>query len=363
MIEKYLKGAAVLFFSLSVSSMAQGFGGFGGFGGDQSGSTSIEYSEKFADLDYVGDKAKGHLMDIYLPKETKDSYPVVAHFYGSAWSMNDYKGSADLNTICAALLKKGFAVAVPNYRSYSDSVYPAQIHDVKAAIRFLRGNASKYKLDTSFVGTSGFSSGAQLSALAAVTNGMKEGSSGSVTVDLEGSLGEFTDFSSRVDAECAWSGPHYLVVSGGSQFEEGFIGVKRSGNEDKWKVAEPATYADKDDPPFLLFHGTSDQIVSTDQSEKLDKALKDAGAQSEFVSVAGGQHGSGGMYDQGNLDKMTKFFSDALEAKKSAEPPMGMVPTPWNMHFVKPGYIYNYKVNGASVLRQQRGTIQVNRKK
>lgn len=102
--------------------MGGGMGGFGGFGGDQSGSGSMEYSEKFADVNYVGDGKTFHNLDIYLPKETKESYPVVIHTYGSAWSMNNYKGSADLNTICAGLLKAGFAVVTPNHRSASDAI-------------------------------------------------------------------------------------------------------------------------------------------------------------------------------------------------------------------------------------------------
>lgn len=154
--------------------MGGGMGGFGGFGGDQSGSGSMEYSEKFADVNYVGDGKTFHNLDIYLPKETKESYPVVIHTYGSAWSMNNYKGSADLNTICAGLLKAGFAVVTPNHRSASDAIYPAALHDIKAVVRFVRGNAAKYKFDTNFVAVSGFSSGGHLSSLTATTCGIRK---------------------------------------------------------------------------------------------------------------------------------------------------------------------------------------------
>ena len=193
----------------AISAFAQWGGGMGGggFGGPQSGGNKMEYSEKFADVNYVGDGKTYHAMDIYLPKEAKDSYPVVIHTYGSAWSMNNSKGSADLNTICAALLKAGYAVVTPNHRSASDAIYPAQLHDLKAVVRYLRGNASKYKIDTSFIAMSGFSSGGHLSSLVATTCGLKEGKSGSVTVDLEGDLGSFTSFSSCIDAATLWSPP------------------------------------------------------------------------------------------------------------------------------------------------------------
>jgi len=236
----------------------------------------MEYSEKFADVNYAGDGKVYHTLDIYLPKESKDSYPVVIHTYGSAWSQNNSKGSADLNTICAALLKAGYAVVTPNHRSASDAIYPAQLHDLKAVVRFMRGNASKYKIDTNFIAMSGFSSGGHLSSLVATTCGSKEGKSGSVTVDLVGSLGEFTSFSSCIDAATLWSPPTDIYTMnpinnfmGSGTYEGAFIGAEREGNKDKWMVASSPYYASDDDPPIILFHGTSDQIVNKEQSGTL----------------------------------------------------------------------------------------------
>lgn len=308
--------------------MGGGMGGFGGFGGDQSGSGSMEYSEKFADVNYVGDGKTFHNLDIYLPKETKDSYPVVIHTYGSAWSMNNYKGSADLNTICAGFLKAGFAVVTPNHRSASDAIYPAALHDIKAVVRFVRGNAAKYKFDTSRVALSGFSSGAHLSSLTATTCGMKEGKAGSVTVDLEGSLGEFTSFSSCVDAACLWSPPTDIYTmnpisnfgGGSGTYEGAFIGVEREGNEDKWKVASSPYYASEEDPPIIMFHGTSDQIVNIEQSQELYDSLQKHNVVSEFVKVSGGTHGGSEMYVSANLDKAVDFFNKAFDAKKASAP-------------------------------------------
>lgn len=136
------------------------------FGGSQTSDRQIEYSQKFADVNYVGDGQAYHTLDIYLPKVEKISYPVVVHIYGSAWFSNSSKGMADLNTICAALLDAGYAVVTPNHRASTDALYPAQIHDIKAVIRFIRGEAAKYKFDTSFIATSGFSSGGHLASLA-----------------------------------------------------------------------------------------------------------------------------------------------------------------------------------------------------
>ena len=307
----------------AVSAFAQWGGGMGGgFGGPQSGNSKIEYSEKFEDLNYVGDGKVYHALDLYLPKETKDSYPVVIHTYGSAWSQNNSKGSADLNTICAALLKAGYAVVTPNHRSASDAIYPAQLHDLKAVVRFLRGNSAKYKIDTSFIAMSGFSSGGHLSSLVATTCGLKEGKSGAVTVDLVGSLGNFTEFSSCIDAASLWSPPTDIYTMnpinnfmGSGTYEGAFIGAEREGNKDKWMVASSPYYASDDDPPVILFHGTSDQIVNKEQSQELYDSLKHHNVVTELVSVQGGSHGGNEMYVDANLQRMVQFFDTAREAK------------------------------------------------
>ena len=347
----------------AVSAFAQWGGGMGGgmgggFGGQQSGQGKMEYSEKFADLNYVGDGKVYHTLDIYLPKETKDSYPVVVHTYGSAWSQNNSKGSADLNTICAALVKAGYAVVTPNHRSASDAIYPAQLHDLKAVVRFLRGNASKYKIDTSFIAMSGFSSGGHLSSLVATTCGLKEGKSGSVTVDLVGDLGEFTSFSSCIDAATLWSPPTDIYTmnpinsfGGSGTFEGAFIGVEREGNKDKWMVASSPYYASEDDPPVILFHGTSDQIVNKEQSQELYDSLKNHNVVTELVSVSGGTHGGSEMYVQANLDKMISFFDDARAAKaakvpETPEEPKDSTGTDSTLALVRPSGKFGLEIHG-----------------
>ena len=296
---------------------------FAQWGGPQS-TGGVPNTDKTADVNYAGDGKAHHTLDIYIPKEAKESYPVVIHTYGSAWSMNNMKGSADLNTICAAYAKAGYAVVTPNHRSASDAIYPAQLHDIKAVVRFVRGNAAKYKFDTTFIAVSGFSSGGHLSSLTATTCGLKEGKSGSVTVDLVGDLGEFTSYSSCVDGAVLWSPPTDIytmnpISMGGSGTMEGkFIGVEREGNKDKWMVASSPYYASEDDPPVIIFHGTSDQVVNIEQSQELYDSLKNHNVVTEFVKVSGGQHGGDVMYATENLNKAVEFLDKAREAKAAA---------------------------------------------
>ena len=314
----YIKGLALFAVLFQSSAFAQW-----GFGGPQGGG-GVPDADKTADVNYVGDGKTYHTLDIYIPKQAKESYPVVIHTYGSAWSSNNMKGSADLSTICAAYVKAGYAVVTPNHRAASDGKYPAQLHDIKAVVRFVRGNAAKYKFDTNFVAVSGFSSGGHLSSLTATTCGLKEGKSGSVTVDLVGDLGEFTSLSSCVDGAVLWSPPTDIytmnpISMGGSGTMEGaFIGVEREGNKDKWMVASSPYYASDDDPPVIMFHGTSDNVVNIEQSQELYDSLKKHNVVTEFVKVSGGSHGGDKMNSTENLNKAVEFLNKAREAKAAA---------------------------------------------
>jgi acetyl esterase/lipase len=278
---------------------------------------SQQYSKSWKDLNYAGDSFKYHNLDIYLPAIEKPAYPVVISIYGSAWFSNNLKGS-DLGTFGKALLDAGFAVVTPNHRSSMDAKFPAQIQDIKAAIRFIRANAAKYQLDTSFIGINGFSSGGHLSALAGTSRFVKQYTAGSSTFDLEGNIGPNTAFSSSVHAVVDWSGPTDLLVldscrktplnSGDKSPESILIGASVQDSKDKAEMANPITYIDANDPPFLIFHGAEDQTVPSCQSELLFKALQKANVPSQLVLIPNAQHGIGMFVDK-YFQMMTDFFA------------------------------------------------------
>ena len=161
-----------------VAALAQPQGGFGGF---QAQNIQLETSQVWKDVNYVGDDKAFHTCDIYLPRQQQERYPVVIHIYGSAWFNNNGKGAADLGTIVNALLRAGYAVVCPNHRSSMDAKWPAQLHDIKAVVRFVRGEAERYHFDPRFVATSGFSSGAHLASITATTSGTRQSTVGSVS--------------------------------------------------------------------------------------------------------------------------------------------------------------------------------------
>jgi acetyl esterase/lipase len=306
----------------TTAMMAQPGGGFGGFGGFQQ-QIKLETSKEWKDVNYVGDDQAYHTCDIYLPKVEKESYPVVVHIYGSAWFSNNSKGAADLGTIVKALLDAGYAVVCPNHRSSGDAKWPAQINDIKAVIRFIRGEAKAYKFDPSFIATSGFSSGGHLSSVCGTTNGVKVAKVGKEDVDIEGSLGKYTKESSEVNAACDWSGPVDLtdmdcgehMAFGASSPEDVLLGGTKLADEpDKYLGLSATNYVDKNDVPIIIFHGEKDNVVPCCQGKKFYELLKAVGVKTEATFVPEGGHGMG-MYSEENLQKMVKFLDEARTKK------------------------------------------------
>jgi acetyl esterase/lipase len=280
-------------------------------------SFSQQYLESWKDLDYAGDSMVYHRLDIYLPEVEKPAYPAVILIYGSAWLSNNSKG-IDLPTLGKALLDAGFAVVMPNHRSSMDAKFPAQINDIKTVIRFIRANAEMHHIDTSFIGITGSSSGGHLAALAGTSGFVKQYTIGSETEDIEGSVGPYLTYSSSVDAVVDWFGPtDFLVMdSCGSQLvhnaanspESSLIGGPIQDNKDKCALANPITYIDANDPPFLILHGDSDPLVPHCESELLFNALQNANVSSQFVLVPNGQHGPGLFVDE-YFKMMADFFT------------------------------------------------------
>ncbi|WP_345262680.1 alpha/beta hydrolase [Nibrella viscosa] len=268
---------------------------------------AIQSSRYWLDIDYVGDGIVGHRLDIHLPKNGAGPFPIVVCIYGSAWRSNSSKGATFSTGLGQTLLENGFAVASINHRSSSDATFPAQIQDVKAAVRFVRANAARFGLDNSFIGITGWSSGGHLSALTGTTNGVKKETINGLEVDIEGSLGKFTQTGSQVDAVVDWFGPtDFLIMdSCGSSFshneakspESLLMGGPIQENKDKVALANPISYVRRGNPPFLLFHGNKDPLVPHCQSEKLFEKLQATSVKSELVIVPEGGHGPGVLID------------------------------------------------------------------
>jgi acetyl esterase/lipase len=249
-------------------------------------------------------------LDVYRPKADKP-LPLVIWVHGGAW----LGGSKEGNNPALRLLEKGYAVAAVNYRLSQHALYPAQIEDCKAAVRFLRANAGKYNLDPAAFGAWGSSAGGHLVALLGTTGGVKE---------LDGT-GPHQEVSSRVQAVVDWYGPTDLTKMGEQARGKGtidhdaptapeakLIGGPVQQNKEKAAKANPITYVTADDAPFLIMHGDADLTVPAGQSELLHAALKKAGVASDLVIVKGVGH-DGRVGAGENAGKIVAFFDKHLK--------------------------------------------------
>ncbi len=256
----------------------------------------------YHNLSYVTDGHERQKLDLYLPK-AEDKLPLIIWVHGGAWLAGSKADGVPLG-----YLADGYAVASINYRLSQHAIFPAQIEDCKAAVRWLRTNAQKYNLDPNCFGAWGPSAGGHLVAMLGTTGDVNEFD-----------VGEHLTVSSRVQAVVDYFGPtdflqmdehrppdgqvHNTPDSPESQLVGGYI----QDNKEKVAKANSITYVTKDDAPFLIVHGDMDPLVPHHQSELLEAALKKAGVPVSFYTVKGAGHGG---FKDPNVPKLTKKFFD-----------------------------------------------------
>jgi acetyl esterase/lipase len=244
-------------------------------------------------------------LDIAYPKQSPEKpLPLVVFIHGGGWRAGDK--SVGYPHLLPFVASGQYVCASINYRLSDVAIWPAQIHDCKAAIRFLKANAGKYHLDPAKVGVWGSSAGGHLVSLL--------GTSGDVT-ELEGELGPL-DQSSRVTCVVDFCGPSDFTRIRGAADAARPVTQLLGGTIDEKpaeaKAASPVTYASKDDPPFLIMHGTADPLVPLQQAEEMYEVLKQAGVDATLVKVDGGGHGFGGPKVH---ERVAAFFEKCLQGK------------------------------------------------
>jgi acetyl esterase/lipase len=255
------------------------------------------------DLAYVPDGHERQKLDLYLPEKAAGRLPIIVWIHGGGWR----NGSKD-RPPGVSMVSNGYAVASINYRLSQHAVFPAQIEDCKAAIRWLRANADKYHLDSDHIGVWGASAGGHLVALLGTTGSIKE---------LEGTGGNL-DRSSQVQAVVDLFGPTDLLQMGGSHNapkspESLLIGGPLQESKEKAARANPIAYVTKDTAPFLIFHGDMDKSVPISQSEMLADALKQAGVEVTYKPITGAAHGGPAFSSPENLNLVKAFFDKHLK--------------------------------------------------
>jgi acetyl esterase/lipase len=238
------------------------------------------YKIKWLDVSYANGLPSQKL-DIYLPEKGDGPFPTIIVLHGGGWAGGD-KARGTIVSILKAV-DRGYAVVSMNYRLSGEAKFPAQIYDVKGAIRFLRANAKKFNLKPDKVAVWGDSAGGHLAALA--------GTSGGVLEVEDVTMGNI-DQSSKVQAVVDWYGPIDLVkMDKANSPERNLIGSPLTEVPDMARKANPMSYISKDDPPFFIQHGNKDAMVPMEQSvlfaSALKKVLKKENVTLEIIEGAG----------------------------------------------------------------------------
>jgi acetyl esterase/lipase len=245
---------------------------------------------------------KRNPLDILLKKKTTAARPLIIYIQGSGWGWSPLSTFANVPQL-VDYAKNGYVVASIQYRVSDEAKFPAQIEDVKAAVRFLKDHAKKYSIDPNRIGVWGDSSGGHLAAL----------------------LGTSSDEDSRVQAVVDWYGPTDLLQmskypsiidhDAADSPESRLIGGPIQEYKELTEKANPINYISSNTPPFLIMHGDEDNIVPFNQSELLYEALKKAGNDVTFYKVQGGGHGTG--FAQPHIHQIVMdFFNQHLNGSK-----------------------------------------------
>jgi acetyl esterase/lipase len=265
-----------------------------------------ETVEAHLDVPYAGTDNPRQRLDLLLPKKPhgEGPLPVVAFVHGGGWQNGDKR--AGLRAVLPLVESGEYAGVSIGYRLSGEATWPAQIHDCKAAVRYLRANAKRYHLDPDRIGVTGTSAGGHLVAVLGTGGGV---------ADLEGELGPHRGVSSRVACVVDQFGPTDFLAMGGRHDdadspESRLVGGPIRERRPEVQSASPITYVSEDDPPFLLIHGTDDPAVPFGQSELLHAALRKAGVESLLVPVTGGGHGTFGTPEV--QERMRRFFEKHL---------------------------------------------------
>ncbi len=257
---------------------------------------------------------KGGGLDLELnlarPAESGQSHPGIVIIHGGAWRAGHRRMHDEL---ARELAKRGYVAATVSYRFCPEYVFPAQVEDVKCAVRYLRAHAAEYNLDPQRIGAIGFSAGAHLSMML----GTLDAADG-----LEGE-GGWADQSSKVQAVVSFFGPADFITdfpAESSRLVLEFLGGTAEEVPDAYRRASPLTHVDSGDAPMLLFHGTRDNLVQWSQSTAMAEALTQAGVPGRVELLIGRGHGWMGAELMRTLEAAVAFFDEHLKAGSKARP-------------------------------------------
>jgi acetyl esterase/lipase len=254
------------------------------------------------DVVYATEDGRKLRLDLYMPAGI-ESPPLLVWVHGGAWS----QGSKD--NVPMSFVRNGIATASIDFRQSTDARFPAQVHDIKAAIRFLRANALGYGYRSAKLAIAGDSSGGHLAALVGVSNGHPQ---------LEGRVGNDLGQSSGVQAIVVYYGASNLmtILSQSTPFGlnmrrpalEQLLGALPDQARELAVLASPVTHVDRNDPPLMLLHGDQDPQMPVNQALELQGAYEKFGLDVRLDVVHGAAHGGEVFFATEHLKPVLEFL-------------------------------------------------------
>jgi acetyl esterase/lipase len=244
-------------------------------------------------------------LDLAMPMAGDGPFPAVVFLHGRGWREGSRQ---EMSHFIEGVSRMGYVGVTPEYRLVPTARFPAQVEDCKAAVRWLRANARKYRIRRDRIGVVGFSAGGHLAGMLGATD-RKDG--------LEGTGGN-PDQPSDVQAVVTFFGPSDFSTRDWPKDLEKevivpFLGGTFADKPDVYRRASPISYVTKDAPPFLLFHGTEDELVPVDQSRRMAERLKTFGVSVDLVVLEGERHGFTDARNQESMKKMLDFLAERLK--------------------------------------------------
>jgi acetyl esterase/lipase len=246
-------------------------------------------------------------LDLYQPDGATKG-PLLVWVHGGAWEAGSKAGMP-----LTALVERGYSVASIDFRPASKAPFPGQVHDIKAAIRFLRAHAARFGYDAARIGILGASSGGHLAAAVGTSNGERP---------FEGTLGEHAAESSDVQAIVSYFGASNLttILAQSTPFGVGIrepalkrlLGALPKDDETAARSASPVFHVDARDPPLLLLHGDQDPQMPINQSHELEGAYERNGHEVELIVVHGAAHGGDAFFAPDNVERVAAFLDEHL---------------------------------------------------
>ncbi len=244
-------------------------------------------------------------LDLAMPKLGDGPFPAVVFLHGEGWRAGNRQ---QMNHFIEGMARLGYVSITVEYRLVPTARFPAQVEDCKAAVRWLRANAKKYRVRSDRIGVVGFSAGGYLASMLGVT-AKEDGFEG---------VGGNPEQSSRVQAAVSFFGPtDFSSRDWPKDLEEEviapFLGGSFAHKSDLYKRASPINYVTVDAPPFLFLHGTDDKLVPIDQSRRLSEKLKQIGVPAQMVVLEGEGHGFTDANNQKSMQQMLDFLGEQLK--------------------------------------------------